>query len=118
MPLTTQPPFQPRIFGANLVPQLRVDFLMLVFDTALETQQSSTKDPSLRKPSAILIRCAPSGIYFSRIRVRGKLIRQSLKTNKLTLAKLRLADLDKVERQRAEVQGAIANGNMRCGEQR
>ena len=48
--------------------------------------------------------------------MRGKLIRRSLKTNKLSVAKLRLADLEKVERQRVEVQGAVANGNMRFGD--
>ena len=74
------------------------------------------KDLWLKTPYANLIRYVPSGIYFSRIRVRGKLIRRSLKTNKLAVAKLRLGDLEKVERQRVEVQGAIASGNMRFGD--
>jgi len=47
---------------------------MVDFNTALETQQPSTKDPWLKTPSAILIRCVPSSVYFSRICVRGKLI--------------------------------------------
>ncbi len=50
------------------------------------------------------------------MRVRSKLIRRSLKTDKLAVAKLRLADLEKFERQRIEVQGAVENGNMRFGE--
>jgi hypothetical protein len=66
----------------------------------------------LKTRFANLVRYVPSGIYFSRIRVRGKLIRRSLKTNKLAVAKLRLADLEQVERQRIERQGAIVNGNM------
>jgi integrase len=70
----------------------------------------------LKTPYANLVRYVPSGIYFSRIRVRGKLIRRSLKTNKLAVAKLRLADLEKVERQRNEIQEAVASGNMRFGE--
>ena len=70
----------------------------------------------LKTPFANLVRYVPSGIYFSRIRVRGKLIRRSLKTNKLAVAKLRLGDLEKVERQRIEVQGAVENGNMRFGD--
>jgi len=41
-----------------------------------------------------LIRYVPSGKYFARMRVAGKLIRQSLKTNVLSIAKLRLADLE------------------------
>jgi hypothetical protein len=39
---------------------------------------------------ANLVRYVPSGIYFPRIRVRGKLIRRSLKTNNLPVAKIRL----------------------------
>jgi hypothetical protein len=41
----------------------------------------------LKTPFANLVRYVPSGIYFARIRVRGKLIRRSLKTNKLAVAK-------------------------------
>ena len=70
----------------------------------------------LKTPFANLVRYVPSGIYFSRIRVRGKLIRRSLKTNKQAVAKLRLGDLEKVERQRVELQGAIASGNMTFGD--
>ena|GEM_PF-1239003 len=51
---------------------------------------AAPKDLWLKTPFANLIRYVPSGIYFSRIRVRGKLIRRSLKTNKLAIAKLRL----------------------------
>ena len=43
---------------------------------------------------ANLIRYVPSGTYFARVRVAGKLIRRSLKTDVLTVAKLRLADLE------------------------
>src|SRR5277367_4414969 len=77
---------------------------------------AAPKDHWLKTPFANLVRYVPSGIYFSRIRVRGKLIRRSLKTTSLTVAKLRLGDLEKVERQRVEVQVAVENGNMRFGE--
>ena len=77
---------------------------------------AAPKDLWLKTPYANLIRYVPSGIYFSRIRVRGKLIRRSLKTTSLTVAKLRLGDLEKVERQRVEIQGAVQNGNMRFGD--
>lgn len=70
----------------------------------------------LKTPYANLVRYVPSGVYFSRIRVRGKLIRRSLKTDTLSVAKLRLSDLEKVERQRVEIQGAVASGNMRFGD--
>jgi integrase len=96
---------------------LRVDFLILLFDTVcVKDSIAAPKDLWLKTPFANLVRYVPSGVYFSRIRVRGKLIRRSLKTNKLSVAKLRLADLEKVERQRVEVQGAVANGNMRFGD--
>src|ERR1700689_178821 len=39
---------------------------------------------------ANLIRYTPSGVYYCRIRVRGQLIRKSLKTDVLSVAKLRL----------------------------
>jgi len=77
---------------------------------------ASPKGLWLKTPFANLIRYVPSGIYFSRIRVRGKLIRRSLKTTSPTVAKLRLGDLENVERQRVEVQGANENGNLRFGD--
>lgn len=51
-------------------------------------------------------------MYFARLRVDGKLIRASLKTNTLSVAVLRLADRTKEERQRAEGQEAVALGKM------
>src|SRR6266567_8010521 len=45
-------------------------------------------------------------MYFARIRVHGKLILKSLKTDRVSVAKLRLADLEKAERQKAESQTA------------
>lgn len=59
-----------------------------------------------------LIRYAPSGNYFARIRVGGKLIRQSLKTDVLSVAKLRLGDLEKVERCAAENRDGVSAGRM------
>jgi len=91
--------------------------MILQYDTGrVKDSIAEPKDLWLKTPYANLVRYVPSGIYFSRIRVRGKLIRRSLKTNKLAVAKLRLGDLEKVERQRVEVQGAVANGNMRFGD--
>ena len=82
----------------------------------MNDSNAAPKDLWLKTPFANLVRYVPSGIYFSRIRVKGKLIRRSLKTTKLSVAKLRLGDLEKVERQRVEVQGAVENGNMRFGD--
>lgn len=52
-----------------------------------------------------LIRYVPSGRYFARIRVKGKLIVRSLKTDTLSVAKLRLSDLEKQERARPDSGG-------------
>jgi integrase len=69
-----------------------------------------------KTPYANLVRYEPSGKYFARVRVRGKLIRRSLKTTQLGVAKLRLNDLEKVERQRAGHQTAVAEGRMAFGD--
>lgn len=97
---------------------MRSDFLILIFDTVRVKGNNvpAPKDLWLKTPFANLVRYVPSGVYFSRIRVQGKLIRRSLKTDRLTVAKLRLADLEKSERQRVEIQGAVANGNLRFGD--
>src|SRR5438552_6245797 len=64
-----------------------------------------------RKTSyANLIRYDPSGNYFCRIRVRGKLIRKSLKTDVLSVAKLRLTDEEKKHREAAQRQLAFLRG--------
>jgi hypothetical protein len=51
---------------------------------------------------ANLIRYVPSGKYYARLRVNGKLIVKSLKTQAISVAKLKLSDLDKHERKIAE----------------
>jgi hypothetical protein len=58
---------------------------------AHERTYCRTKNLWLKTPFANPVRYVPSGIYFyfSRIRVRGKLIRRSLKTDTLSAAKLR-----------------------------
>ena len=65
---------------------------------------------------ANLIRYVPSGTYFARFRVRGKLIRKSLKTDVLTTAKLRLADMERCEREAAESNEAVFRGRMTFGD--
>ena len=65
---------------------------------------------------ANLIRYVPSGIYYARLRVKGKLIRRSLKTDVLSVGKLRLADFEKQERQRAESGEAAAHGRITMGD--
>ena len=45
-----------------------------------------------KTPYPNLIRYVPSGSYFGRVKVAGKLIRRSLETHVLEVAKLRLSD--------------------------
>ncbi len=45
-----------------------------------------------------LVRYGPSGTYFARVRVEGKLIRKSLDTSVLSVARLRLGDFIKEQR--------------------
>jgi integrase len=65
---------------------------------------------------ANLYRYVPSGIYFARLKVAGKLIRQSLKTDSVMVAKLRLDDLQGRERKTAETRQEIAKGRMTFGD--
>ena len=58
----------------------------------------------------------PTGTFFARLRVGGKLIRQSLKTDVLSIAKLRLADLEKNERESVETRDTASKGRMTFGD--
>jgi len=62
------------------------------------TPPKPAKTPDWQKTNyANLIRYMPSGMYFARIRIQGKMIRRSLKTNQLSLAEQRLADFARPE---------------------
>lgn len=63
-----------------------------------------------------LIRYVPSGKYYARVRVKGKLIVKSLKTTRISVAKLRLSDLEKAERTTAENNDALTSGSMCFGQ--
>ncbi len=65
-----------------------------------------------KTPAANLVRYEPSGIYFARVRVGGKLIRQSLKTDVLSVAHLRLGDLVKAEREHLEARTEAGRGKL------
>jgi hypothetical protein len=62
--------------------------------------------------------CSPRLIrnYYARIRVSGKLIWKSLKTDRISVAKLRLSDFQKEERKRAAERKAVARGKMTFAE--
>lgn len=59
-----------------------------------------------------LIRYVPSGTYYARFRVKGKLVWKSLKSDRITTAKMRLADLEKKERAEAEKGRIHAKGKI------
>ncbi len=73
---------------------------------------AKTKKEWQKTSYANLIRYVPSGTYYARLRVKGKLIRRSLNTDLISVAKLRLGDFEKAERQRAESVDAVASGKM------
>jgi integrase len=79
-------------------------------ETDPQNRPSDRKSPWQKTSYANLIRYTPSGKYFARIRVGGKLIRQSLKTKALSVAKLKLADLEKQERAKLEGQKRLTEG--------
>lgn len=66
------------------------------------------------QPSGVqnLIRYVPSGVYYARFKVGGKLIRQSLKTPVKSVAKLRLADVLKDRRKSHDAGRTVATGKM------
>ena len=63
-----------------------------------------------------LIRYRPSGKYFARFKVGGKLIRQSLETTVFSVAQLRLPDKMNVHRVTHEKRRAFGNGKMTFGD--
>jgi integrase len=76
------------------------------------SSSDNTESQWQKTPVANLVRNIQSGNYYARIRVRGKLIWKSLKTDRISVAKLRLSDFHKGERQRAT---ALVRGKMTFG---
>jgi integrase len=75
------------------------------------------QEPQWQKtPIANLVCNTASGTYYARVRVKGKLIWKSLKTDRLSVAKLRLGDFLKEENHRAEVVESAARGKMTLGD--
>lgn len=66
-------------------------------------------------PTANLVRYKPSGVYFVRARIGGKLIRKSLETPVYSVAQLKLADELKKHRKLAELHTKAA-GKMTFGQ--
>lgn len=70
--------------------------------TGPEKERAASPSKWQRTQYTNLLRYEPSGVFFARIRVGGKLIWRSLKTKAISVAKLKLADLERDERTRLE----------------
>jgi hypothetical protein len=80
-----------------------------LYTIGMKTSSSETTDFRRQKmPVANFVRHVQSGDYYARIRVRGKLIWKSIKTDRIRAEKLRLGDFQKTECQRAAVGIALA----------
>lgn len=78
--------------------------------------QTKTPDKIWQKaPVANLYRYGPSGKYYARPRIKGKIKSKCLKTDKLTVAKLRLADYLREEHKLAAASENVTNGKMTFG---
>ena len=82
-------------------------------ESTIEPKQASQWQ---KTPIANLVRNTASGNYYARVRVKGKLIWKSLKTDTLSVAKLRLGDFLKQENKRVEITEAAERGRMTFGD--
>ena len=82
----------------------------------MKPQNSESTSLWTKAPVANLVRYEPSGIYFVRAKVHGKLIRKSLDTNVLSVAKLRLADVLDTEHKAIAASNTKIIGKMTFGE--
>jgi hypothetical protein len=80
--------------------------------TNTEKTTPERKSPWEKSRIPNLVRYAPSGIYFARLRVSGKLIWKSLKTDVYSVAEQRLPDEIKTHRQTAERERKTLTGKM------
>lgn len=108
------------------IQQPAFDNLILPYDTdCMKNSNHQTADDAesnsdwVKTPVANLIRYKSSGIYFARVRIKGKLFRQSLKTNAISVAKLRLTDFIKEKQEERGDDSALAaatTGKMTLGD--
>ena len=115
VPSTTQPPFHAFICSGLLRDSTkRIDNLIPQSDTApvkeKQCQPASAKSPWQKTGFANIVRYVPSGVYFARLKVGGKLIRRSLQTTVISVAKLKLSDLENRERGKLETAGRVTGG--------
>jgi integrase len=82
----------------------------------MKTKNPESENLWTKAPVANLVRYEPSGIYFARAKVRGKLVRKSLDTNILSVAKLRLADVVDAEHRAVAPSQTKIVGKMTFGD--
>lgn len=84
---------------------------------ASERQPSQEKrgSPWAKTQYANLVRHIPSGGLYARLRVKGKLIWRSLKTDRITVAQLRLRDVEKEVRIKAAAGQVPVKGRVLIG---
>jgi integrase len=78
--------------------------------------KSSTASEWCKTQYANLVRYQPSGTYYARVRIQGKLIRRSLGTSRISIAKLLLADFEKDERRKATSRTPKLDDRMTFGQ--
>jgi integrase len=80
-------------------------------------QTNSANQKTWQKSSvANLYYYAPTGIYYARPRIKGKVKVKCLKTDKLTVAKQRLADFLREEHRKAEAMDNTTRGKLKFGD--
>ena len=98
-------------------PELRTTDLIPQCDTvSMNAKKAESESLWTKAPVSNLVRYEPSGIYFARAKVRGKLIRKSLETNVLSVAKQRLADVLDAEQKALAPKNAKIVGKMTFGQ--
>jgi hypothetical protein len=83
-----------------------------LLNTTLAERKPEADSDWVETPYPNLIRYKPSGNYFGRVRVNGKLIRRSLATHVLSVAKLKVSDFLQDNRRLAINKGEPVKGEV------
>ncbi|HKP04992.1 MAG TPA: site-specific integrase [Chthoniobacterales bacterium] len=81
-----------------------------------QTTPTKVSSPWHKSSVANLVRYGPSGVYFARFKVGGKLIRKSLRTKLLSIARNRLTEQVTEARSHSDLGRKIAKGKITFGE--
>ena len=77
---------------------------------------SKKQNPWQKTRYTNLIRYEPSGTYFARARIGGKLFRESLDTTSISVARMKLNEFIKEKQRRLESEEQIADGKLTFGD--